>query len=89
MVMVQTREAKMAEISRNAERFYELLPTLLGQRAGEYALMRHRGIVGFYPSAMDAQTAGHDQFPDGIFSVQKVTDDVEHLGRYSYALASR
>jgi hypothetical protein len=87
--MVQTREGKMAEISRNAARFGELLPSLIRQRPGEYALMRNLDIVGFYPSAMDAQTAGHDKFPDGLFSIQKVTEAVEHLGRYSYALGSR
>lgn len=87
--MLQTREGKVAEISRNADRFAELLPELLASREGQYALMRDQKIVGFYPSAIEAQTAGNEQFQDGRFSIQKVTDEVEHLGRYAYAITKR
>ena len=85
--MIETRESKIAEIKRNAASFAELLPKLIGKYEGQYVLMRDREIVAFYPSAMEAQSAGHAKFSDGRFSIQKVTEDVEHLGRYAYALA--
>ncbi len=33
--------------------------------------------------------AGNDQFEDGAFSIQKITEEVEHLGRYAYALSKQ
>jgi hypothetical protein len=85
--MIQMRDSKIAEITRNEAMFSKILPTLLGERQGQYALMRDEKIIGFYPSAMEAQTEGHNRFSDGRFSIQKVTEEVEHLGRYAYALA--
>jgi hypothetical protein len=84
-----TREGKLAEINRNAERFAALLPGLLAAHDGEYVLMRGGKIVGFHPSAREAQTAGNDQFEDGAFSIQKITEEVEHLGCYAYALSEQ
>jgi len=84
-----TREGKMAEINRNASRFAELLPGLLADHEGQYVLMREGKVVGFHSSAMEAQTAGNDRFADGVFSIQKITEEVEHLGRYAYALSQQ
>ena len=84
-----TRDGKIAEINRNAGRFAELLPGLLADREGQYVLMQGGKVVGFYPLAMEAQTAGNDQFADGAFSIQKITEEVEHLGRYAYALSKQ
>jgi hypothetical protein len=84
-----TREGKMAEINRNAGQFAELLPGLLADHEGQYVLMRRGKVVGFHPSAREAQAAGNDQFPDGAFSIQKITEEVEHLGRYAYALSKQ
>jgi hypothetical protein len=84
-----TREGKMAEINRNAVRFAELLPGLLADYEGQYVLMQGGKVMGFYPSAMEAQMAGNDRFEDGAFSIQKITEEVEHLGRYAYALSKQ
>ena len=84
-----TREGKIAEITRNAERFADLLPGLITEHEGEYVLMQGGKVVGFHSSAMEAQTAGNDQFADGGFSIQKITEEVEHLGCYAYALSEQ
>ncbi len=83
-----TDRQKMDEIDRNLERFLELLPELLPAHAENYALMRDRQIVGYFPSALDAQIAGNSQFSDQRFSIQQVTNAPEELGRYSYAISS-
>jgi hypothetical protein len=87
--MIQTREDKLDEITRNAAWFADEVSDLLADHADQYALLSERRIAGFYSSAVEAQSAGYDRFPDGRFSIQKVTTDVEHLGRYADALPSR
>lgn len=78
--------AKEAEIDANFERFLELLPDLMADHAGQYALLRDRQVQDFFESALDAQIAGNQRFPDGLFSVQEVSDAVEELGYCAYAL---
>ena len=86
---MMTDREKMDEINRNLERFVELLPELMADHADNYVLMRHREIVGYYETAIDAQIAGNRQFADRVFSIQQVRDTPEELGRYSYAISSR
>jgi hypothetical protein len=74
------------EIDRNWERFLELLPGLKAAHEGQFALLRHGEIVGFFGSAIDAQIAGNQRFEDGIFSFQIVSEELEELGFHSYAL---
>jgi len=74
------------ELDLNWERFLELLPGLKAEHEGQFALLRHGEIVGFFRSAIDAQIAGNQRFEDGIFSFQIVSDEAEELGFYSYAL---
>jgi hypothetical protein len=87
--MSAVAEAKSAEIDRNLASFLELLPGILAGHAGQYALMRATGIVGYYPTAMDAQMAGNQMFPDRVFSIQQVTDTAEELGSWWHALHPR
>jgi hypothetical protein len=51
--------------------------------------MRIAAIVGFYPSALDAQIAGNNKFNDDIFSIQPVMEEAEELGYFSYAVDPR
>ena len=81
--------SKTEEIHRNLESFLEALPSLVGSHEGEYALIRHGEIRGFFPSALDAQIAGNQKFDDQIFSIQCVTEAAEELGCFSYAVDSR
>lgn len=77
--------AKRDVIARNYDAFEAMLPLLLAERRGEYALMRDGAVAGFFQSAGEAQAAGHADFGDGMFSVQKVEDKAIDLGFYSYA----
>jgi hypothetical protein len=81
--------SKSEEIDRNLERFLAILPALLPDHAGEYALLRHGEVVSFFPSALDAQIAGNLGFDDGLFSIQPVDDSAGHLGYFSYAVDPR
>jgi hypothetical protein len=80
---------KTEEITRNFEQFRKVLPDLLADRQGEYALIRHGKIRGFFDSALDAQIAGNSQFDDQLFSIQCVKDAAEELGYFTYALETR
>ena len=78
--------AKLAEIDRNLERFLQILPSLMADHEGEYALLRHAVVVGYYPSAIDAQIAGNQRFEDRMFSIQQVATAAAELGRYTHAV---
>lgn len=69
--------SKSEEIDRNLERFLEVLPSLVNDHEGQYALIRHGRILEFFDSAMDAQIAGNQRFDDKIFSIQRVRETAE------------
>jgi hypothetical protein len=74
------------EVDRNYDVFRRLLPTILNDHRGSYALMRDGEIVTYFTTALDARAAGEKLFPDGLFSVQQVTDAAIDLGFFSYAV---
>jgi hypothetical protein len=80
------RERLAWEIDRNLEFFETKLPELLSANEDRFALLHDQQIVGIYDSLGDAQTAGEKLYPDGIFSIQKVTEKPLELGAYSYAV---
>jgi hypothetical protein len=84
-----TDSAKRAEIDRNLNRFLELLPGLLQDHRNEVVLMRSASVVGYYPSAIEAQIAGNRQFADRLFSIQQIKEVAEELGHYAYAVYFR
>lgn len=79
-------DAKLAEIDRNLEMFLQLLPSLVAEHKGEYALLRRGAVVEYHQSAPDAQIAGNRRFADRMFSIQQITDEAVELRRYSYAV---
>ncbi len=81
--------SKSEEIERNFEEFRKVLPKLVADREGQYALIRHGLIEDFYDSAVDAQIAGNRQFDDQLFSIQCVKETAEELGYFSYAVDPR
>lgn len=81
--------SKSEEIDRNLVRFLEVLPAIVGDHGGQYVLLRHGAIHGFYDSALDAQIAGNQRFEDQIFSIQCVNEAAEELGCFSYAVDPR
>jgi hypothetical protein len=80
------RAAKQSEIDSNLVFFQEKLPELLASHAGKYVLLRHREIVGIYDTALDAQVTGQKFYADGLFSVQRITDEPIDLGFFSHAV---
>jgi hypothetical protein len=80
------RHAKSEEIDRNLQRLSEILPDLMREHEGQYALMRHGVVVDFFDDVLDAQIAGNQRFDDSIFSVQRVQEAAEQLGYFSYAV---
>jgi hypothetical protein len=84
-----TNQTKLAEIDSNLDEFLKLLPTLIHDHPDVYVLMRHKAVIGYYQTAIEAQVTGNQQFADQIFSIQHVKETAEELGRYSYAIPAR
>lgn len=76
---------KVEAIARNYEAFEAILPLLLQEHRGKFALMRDQQVIAFFPSASAAQLTGIRDYEDGRFSVQKVEDKAIDLGFYSHA----
>lgn len=76
------------EVERNYQAFKERLPDIQAH-AGKYALLHDGDIVGFYDTIRDAALTGEKFYPDGLYSVQKVTTEPVDLGYFSRALHFR
>lgn len=70
----------------NFDAFQKLLPELMKEHAGQFAVMRDTKVIEFFDSLADAVKFGHGKFGDANFSVQEVTSKNINLGFYSYAL---
>ena len=77
---------KQEEVDRNFEFFQRQLSQLLPDHGGKFALIRDCQIIDFFDTAQDANTAGARLYSDGLFSIQKVTDEIGDLGFYSHAM---
>lgn len=75
------------EIERNYAAFKDMLPDLIREHQGQYALLHNQELEGVYPSAGDADRAGYRKFADAPYSIQLVSDEPIDLGFYSYALS--
>ncbi len=78
-------DALRREVDANYDFFQRTLALLMPDHRGAYALLRHQKIEGFFARAGEAYRAGLEHFPDEIFSIQEVTDEVEDLGYFSRA----
>ena len=74
------------EVDGNYEEFRKLLPSIIPDHRGQFALMKDRKILNFFSTAADARTAAESFISDGIFSIQQVTDLSIDLGYYNYAV---
>lgn len=63
----------------------KLLGSILDEHRDQDALMRDGRIVDYFDSPGEAYRAGLERFPDGIFSIQEVTDEPIHLGYWANA----
>lgn len=75
-----------AEIDHNYDFFQRSLATLLLEHRGEYALIRHQKIIGWFAKPGDAYRDGLARFADRIFSIQEATDEPVELGAMSFVL---
>lgn len=78
------KEALRREVDANYDAFQRVLGDLLAQHRDQYALMRDRGIIGFFTRPGDAYREGLERFPDERFSIQEVTDEPIDLGFFSH-----
>lgn len=77
------------EVDRNFDAFQSMLPSLLDQRRGQYALLRHQRIEGYFRDAGTAIEAATARFADRLYSVQEITDRPADLGFFSHAVDTR
>lgn len=80
------RDAHIREIEENLAFFQAKVQELLKDHRNRFALLRQKQIIGMYDTLRDAKTAGDKLFPDGLFSIQEVTDRASDLGVFSYAV---
>jgi len=78
-----------AEIERNYAAFKDIMPALLADAEGQYALMRNQELCGVYASPGEAERAGYQLFGDELYSIQLVSSKPVDLGFYSYASPTR
>jgi hypothetical protein len=72
------------EVDRNYDAFTRMLGAILPEHRDKLALMRDRKIVGYVDTPRQALVSAAERFPDGIFSVQEVTDKPLDLGFWSH-----
>lgn len=77
----QVDKAKVVQENYNS--FQKLLPELMRDHDGRYALMRHGEVCAFFDTARDAVTAASKLFSDDDYSVQCVTQQPINLGYWS------
>jgi hypothetical protein len=77
------------EVDRNFDVFAANLRALLPEHRGKFVLLRDGEMLSFHESEAAALADGRGQFPDGLFSVQEVTDRPVDLGFFSHAINSR
>lgn len=63
-----------------------MLPNLLAAHRDKYVLMKDGKILGYYSTAEDAAVAAETFIPDGLYSIQEVTDSPINLGFFNYAV---
>lgn len=77
-------ERQRREIDRNYDAFMRNLGSIINEHRDQLALMRDGIIVGYFDTPREALRAASEQFPDGIFSIQEVTDEPIDLGFWSH-----
>lgn len=76
---------QQTEVDQNLDYFLGELPKLTQTHMGQFALLRHRAIIDYFSSPLDAVKAGKSLYSDGVFSIQQVTDVPIDLGFFTHA----
>ena len=80
-----TSRRQQEEVDRNYDAFTNMLSSILEEHRDKLALMKDGSIVGYFDTPRQALEAASDRFPDGVFSIQEVTDEPIFLGVWSDA----
>ncbi len=72
------------EVDHNYDAFMRMLGDILAVHRDQYALMCDGKIVAYYDTPRELLIAASELFPDGIFSIQEVTDEPIDLGFWSH-----
>lgn len=72
-------------VRQNYKAFKAELPWMLRAHDGEFVVIRDRKVIGFFASPNDAREFGEENFPDGGFSIQEVTDRKVFISPRTYA----
>lgn len=67
------------QVNDNFIAFNKLLPTILNDKRNQYALMKNCKIIEYFSTFKDADKAGRLLYPDRMYSIQKVTDEVINI----------
>jgi hypothetical protein len=78
------RARQAAEVDRNYDAFTRMLGSILAEHRDQLALMRDGEVIGYFDTPRAALRAASELFPDGIFSLQEVTDEPIDLGFWSH-----
>lgn len=86
-VSLKIREGEMmdhsaiqAEVDKNYEAFQKLLPELIEEHNGRFALMRGEKVVHIFDTVRDAVVFAKEKYDDDLFSVQKISEQAVDLG---------
>lgn len=79
-----TSQRQQQEVDRNYDAFMDMLESIIAEHRHELALMRDGKIVSYFNTPRELLVAASERFPDGIFSVQEVTDEPIDLGFWSH-----
>ena len=77
------------EIDQNFDFFQRNISRFIDEYRGKFALLRSGDVVRFHDSIVAAESAGAQEFSDGIFSIQEVTDKPVDLGFFTHAFDHR
>jgi hypothetical protein len=83
MSQSQNNDKYQQEVDRNYKEFQKILPSILATYRDKYALMKGGKILGYYSTAQDAAVAAQTFIPDGVFSIQEVTNSSINLGFFT------
>ncbi len=63
-----------AHVALNNREFNKFFPSIVINHRNEFALMRDGVVIRYYKLHGDAQRTGKSFYPDGRFSIKKVTE---------------
>lgn len=70
------------EVDRNYDFFQRTMSKYLPAHFGQYALLRHQAVQGFFDDANLAEQEG-EKFADKLYSIQLVDPAPVNLGAYT------